>query len=61
MPAKSAVPAFHRAAAAAAAAGRRTAGAWYAGPQRAQDVLAALGCLALMALDLPGLAAADNS
>ncbi|MEU2389757.1 ATP-binding protein [Streptomyces sp. NPDC007369] len=44
----------------AAATGRRLAEGWY-GTQRASDVLTALGCLALMALDLPGLAAADNS
>ncbi|MGW7450656.1 sensor histidine kinase [Streptomyces sp. NPDC054787] len=31
------------------------------GSPRAVDVLTALGCLGLMALDLPGLAAADNS
>ncbi|MDH6539314.1 signal transduction histidine kinase [Streptomyces sp. SPB4] len=48
--------AFHR----VAASGRRLAEGWGASP-RAQDVLTALGCLALMALDLPGLAAADNS
>lgn len=42
------------------AAGRRVAAGW-AGSPRALDVLTALSCLALMALDLPGLAAADNS
>ncbi|MFB7464402.1 sensor histidine kinase [Streptomyces sp. NPDC056224] len=45
---------------AAAARGRRLAEGW-AGSPRALDVLTALSCLALMALDLPGLAAADNS
>ncbi|WP_407839205.1 sensor histidine kinase [Streptomyces sp. DSM 116496] len=40
--------------------GRRLAQGW-AGSPRAMDVLAALSCLGLMALDLPGLAAADNS
>ncbi|MFB6522847.1 sensor histidine kinase [Streptomyces sp. NPDC056401] len=40
--------------------GRRLAQGW-AGSPRAMDVLAALCCLGLMALDLPGLAAADNS
>ncbi|WP_030297251.1 sensor histidine kinase [Streptomyces katrae] len=44
----------------AAATGRRFAESW-AGSPRALDVLTALSCLALMALDLPGLAAADNS
>ncbi|MER5932311.1 ATP-binding protein [Streptomyces sp. NPDC002054] len=44
----------------AAATGRRLAESW-AGSPRALDVLTALSCLALMALDLPGLAAADNS
>ncbi|MFJ3171164.1 sensor histidine kinase [Streptomyces roseus] len=44
----------------AAAAGRRLAASW-AGSPRALDVLTALSCLGLMALDLPGLAAADNS
>ncbi|MFK0253468.1 sensor histidine kinase [Streptomyces sp. NPDC090445] len=44
----------------AVAGGRRLAEGW-SGTQRASDVLTALGCLALMALDLPGLAAADNS
>ncbi|MFF4847323.1 sensor histidine kinase [Streptomyces sp. NPDC001194] len=48
--------ALHR----AAAAGRRLAASW-AGSPRALDVLTALSCLGLMALDLPGLAAADNS
>ncbi|WP_371643523.1 histidine kinase [Streptomyces sp. NBC_00597] len=48
--------ALHR----AAAAGRRLGESW-AGSPRALDVLTALSCLALMALDLPGLAAADNS
>ncbi|THA47186.1 sensor histidine kinase [Streptomyces sp. A1136] len=41
-------------------AGRRVAEG-RAGSPRALDVLTALGCLALMALDLPGLAAADHS
>ncbi|MFD3697684.1 sensor histidine kinase [Streptomyces sp. NPDC058646] len=50
------VPAFHR----AVACGRRLTESW-AGSPRALDVLTALGCLGLMALDLPGLAAADNS
>ncbi|MFJ3974807.1 sensor histidine kinase [Streptomyces sp. NPDC090021] len=49
-------PVFHR----CVAAGRRLTGTW-AGTPRAVDVLTALGCLGLMALDLPGLAAADNS
>ncbi|MET9698561.1 histidine kinase [Streptomyces sp. NPDC006529] len=40
--------------------GRRLTGSRAASP-RALDVLTALGCLALMALDLPGLAAEDNS
>ncbi|MCJ0870797.1 sensor histidine kinase [Streptomyces sp. AP-93] len=40
--------------------GRRLAQGW-AGSPRAMDLLAALSCLGLMALDLPGLAAADNS
>lgn len=40
--------------------GRRLAQGW-AGSARAKDLLAALSCLGLMALDLPGLAAADNS
>ncbi|MEV6571215.1 histidine kinase [Streptomyces sp. NPDC051577] len=44
----------------AAATGRRLSEGW-AGSPRAMDVLTALSCLALMALDLPGLAAADNS
>ncbi|MFJ3924039.1 sensor histidine kinase [Streptomyces sp. NPDC090022] len=39
---------------------RRRAESW-AGTPHALDVLTALSCLALMALDLPGLAAADNS
>ncbi|MFD4244862.1 sensor histidine kinase [Streptomyces sp. NPDC058525] len=42
------------------ASGRRLAEGW-AGSPRALDVLTALSCLALMALDIPGLAAADNS
>ncbi|EFL15109.1 histidine kinase [Streptomyces sp. C] len=53
---KPAPSAFHR----LVACGRRLAEGRGASP-RAQDVLAALSCLALMALDLPGLAAADNS
>ncbi|MFG2879801.1 sensor histidine kinase [Streptomyces sp. NPDC048337] len=44
----------------AAASGRRLTRGW-AGSQRALDLLTAISCLALMALDLPGLAAADNS
>ncbi|MCX4693363.1 sensor histidine kinase [Streptomyces sp. NBC_01408] len=44
----------------ATASGRRLSEGW-AGSPRALDVLTALGCLGLMALDLPGLAAADNS
>ena len=44
----------------AAAAGRRLAGRWARAP-RAQDALTALSCLALMSLDIPGLAEADNS
>ncbi|MCP3756013.1 sensor histidine kinase [Streptomyces sp. TBY4] len=42
------------------ALGRRLAQGW-AGSPRAMDLLAALSCLGLMAIDLPGLAAADNS
>ena len=42
------------------AAGRRLAEGWPRSP-RAMDVLTVLCCLALMALDLPGLTAADNS
>ncbi|MFF5444657.1 sensor histidine kinase [Streptomyces sp. NPDC012888] len=49
-------PAYRR----AVALGRRLTGSWTGSP-RALDVLTALSCLALMALDLPGLAAADNS
>lgn len=56
MQAKPVVSALHW----AAASGRRLAESW-AGSPRALDVLTALSCLALMALDLPGLAAADNS
>ncbi|MFD3324615.1 sensor histidine kinase [Streptomyces sp. NPDC058701] len=44
----------------AVATGRRLAACW-AGSPKALDVLIALGCLGLMSLDLPGLAAADNS
>ncbi|MDX3532828.1 histidine kinase [Streptomyces sp. MB09-01] len=50
------VPAYHR----WVASGRRLAEGW-AGSPRALDVLTGLSCLGLMALDLPGLAAADNS
>ncbi|MCX5378362.1 sensor histidine kinase [Streptomyces sp. NBC_00091] len=53
---KPALSAFHR----VVASGRRMAESRGASP-RAQDVLTALSCLALMTLDLPGLAAADNS
>ncbi|MGW0393979.1 sensor histidine kinase [Streptomyces sp. NPDC003042] len=53
---KSAASAPHR----VVAFGRRLAGAWTSSP-RGLDVLTALSCLALVALDLPGLAAADNS
>ncbi|MGW7438304.1 sensor histidine kinase [Streptomyces sp. NPDC054849] len=53
---KPVVPALHR----WVASGRRLNDGW-AGSPRALDVLIALGCLGLMALDLPGLAAADNS
>ncbi|MCX4778387.1 sensor histidine kinase [Streptomyces sp. NBC_01264] len=53
---KPAVRAFHR----AMAAGRRLSESW-SGSTRAMDMLTAIGCFALMALDLPGLAAADNS
>lgn len=53
---KPVAPALHR----AEAAGRRLARSWSDSP-RALDVLTALSCLGLMALDLPGLAAADNS
>ncbi|MFJ7203076.1 sensor histidine kinase [Streptomyces sp. NPDC098789] len=42
------------------ATGRRLPESW-AGSPRALDVLTSLGCLALMALDLPGLASEDNS
>ncbi|MEU3311763.1 histidine kinase [Streptomyces sp. NPDC006662] len=52
----SSVPGWNR----AVARGRRLAEGWGASP-RAQDAVAALSCLGLMALDLPGLAAADNS
>ncbi|MFD3870776.1 sensor histidine kinase [Streptomyces sp. NPDC058623] len=51
-----ALAAYHR----VAASGRRRAECWAASP-RASDVLTTLSCLALVALDLPGLAAADNS
>lgn len=44
----------------AAAAGRRLAGRCAHSP-RALDALTALSCLALMSLDVPGLAEADNS
>ncbi|MER5882234.1 ATP-binding protein [Streptomyces sp. NPDC001941] len=44
----------------AAAAARRRVDRW-AGSPRALDVLTALSCFALMVLDVPGLAAADNS
>ncbi|MFD4869359.1 sensor histidine kinase [Streptomyces sp. NPDC058412] len=50
------VSAYHR----WVASGRRLTESW-AGSPRALDVLTALSCLGLMALDLPGLAAADNS
>lgn len=53
---KPAASALHR----VSAAGRRLGESWSGSP-RALDVLTALSCLALMALDLPGLAAADNS
>lgn len=53
---KPVAPALHR----ALAAGRRFTDGW-AGSPRAMDLLTAGGCFALMALDLPGLAAADNS
>ncbi len=43
-----------------AAAGRRRAEQWAAHP-RILDALTALGCFALMSLDIPGLAQADNS
>lgn len=56
MHAKPLAPALHR----AVAAGRRVTEGW-AGSARGLDVATALGCLGLMALDLPGLAAADNS
>lgn len=51
-----AVRALHR----TMAAGRGFSESWSGSP-RAMDVLTAMGCFALMALDLPGLAAADNS
>lgn len=44
----------------ATAAGRRLAGRWSRAP-RALDALTALSCLALMSLDIPGLAEADNA
>ncbi|MER5254103.1 MULTISPECIES: histidine kinase [unclassified Streptomyces] len=44
----------------ATAAGRRLAGRCARAP-RAQDALTALSCLALMSLEIPGLAEADNS
>ncbi|MGW0733896.1 sensor histidine kinase [Streptomyces sp. NPDC002851] len=44
----------------ATAAGRRLARRWVGCP-RSLDVLTALSCLGLMALDIPGLAAGDNS
>ncbi|WP_030710848.1 sensor histidine kinase [Streptomyces sp. NRRL F-2580] len=50
------VSAYHR----WVASGRRLTESW-AGSPRALDVLTALSCLGLMALDLPGLAATDNS
>nr|WSX51867.1 histidine kinase [Streptomyces sp. NBC_00974] len=53
---KPVVPALRR----ALAAGRRFAEG-RAGSPRAMDLFTAGGCFALMALDLPGLAAADNS
>lgn len=53
---KPAVRAFHR----AVASGRRFTERWSGSP-RAMDMLTAGGCFALMALDLPGLAADDNS
>ncbi|MFJ8013953.1 sensor histidine kinase [Streptomyces sp. NPDC096339] len=56
MHAKPALSALHR----VTASGARLARGWSGSP-RAMDVVAALSCLGLMALDLPGLAAADNS
>ncbi|WP_371615871.1 ATP-binding protein [Streptomyces sp. NBC_00454] len=53
---KPAVSALHR----ALASGRRFLESRTGSP-RAMDVLTAVGCFALMALDLPGLASADNS
>lgn len=53
---KPAASALHR----VMATGRRFARGW-AGSPRAMDGIAALSCWGLMALDLPGLAAADNS
>ncbi|MGW7073420.1 sensor histidine kinase [Streptomyces sp. NPDC054855] len=44
----------------ATAAGRRLAGRWARAP-RVLDALTALSCLALMSLDIPGLAEADNA
>ncbi|MEV8015241.1 histidine kinase [Streptomyces sp. NPDC086554] len=44
----------------ATATGRRLTARWAQAP-RAQDALTALSCLALMSLDIPGLAEADNS
>ncbi|MFE2289274.1 sensor histidine kinase [Streptomyces sp. NPDC059443] len=53
---KPAISALHR----ALAPGRRFFEGWTGSP-RAMDMLTAVSCFALMALDLPGLAAADNS
>ncbi|MEV7417628.1 histidine kinase [Streptomyces sp. NPDC089919] len=59
-PAESAVQRMTAAARRPAAAARRLAARWGDSP-RALDALTALSCFALMGLDLPGLAAADNS
>ncbi|MFE2167983.1 sensor histidine kinase [Streptomyces sp. NPDC059447] len=56
MHAKPALSALHR----VTARGARLTRGWSASP-RAMDVLTALSCLGLTAIDLPGLAAADNS
>ncbi|MFI8501235.1 sensor histidine kinase [Streptomyces sp. NPDC085524] len=53
---KPALSALHR----VTASGARLARGWSGSP-RATDALTALGCLGLTAIDLPGLAAADNS
>ncbi|MFD9359285.1 sensor histidine kinase [Streptomyces sp. NPDC060031] len=56
MQSKPVASALHR----AVATGRRLTNSWSGSPGTL-DVLTALSCFGLMALDLPGLAAADNS